>query len=83
MWTSERRLYLTPDGTVSEDPVSGGSLLVPAGGELSNDDAERYGLLGSKGVKPAENKARKGKQNKTASGEQPGGGDPGETSGEE
>lgn len=87
MWTSERRLYLTPDDTVSEEPVSGGSLLVPAGGELPNEEAERYGLLGSKAMKAVENKARKGKQDKTAapepSGEQPEGGDPGETSGEE
>ena len=44
MWTSDRRLYLTPDGAVSDQPVSGGRLLVPAGGELSSEDVARYGL---------------------------------------
>lgn len=44
MYISDKRLYLTPAGKVSEEPISGGSLLVPAGGELSEDDAVRHGL---------------------------------------
>lgn len=60
MWRSDRRLYLTPDGMVSEEPVSGGSLLVPEGGELPDDVAERLGLL-SRSEKRATypNKARR------------------------
>lgn len=69
MWTSDRRLYLTPDGQVSEQPVSGGTLLVPVGGELPNAEAERYGLLGEKAATaPLANKGRKGKQDKAAEG---------------
>ena len=64
MYTSDKRLYLTPDGEVTEEPVSGGSLLVPAGGELSNDDAERYGLTGAKAEKSKANKGRKGLEDK-------------------
>lgn len=69
MYTSPTRLYLTPAGQVSEEPVSGGRLLVPAGGALSNAEAARYGLLGEKQVTPPENKARRGKQGKAESSE--------------
>lgn len=65
MYVSDKRLYLTPSGEVSEEPVSGGSLLCGVGGELSNADAERYGLTG-KAAKPESNKARKGVENKAA-----------------
>lgn len=57
MYISDKRLYLTPGGEVSEEPVSGGSLLVPKGGEMSNADAEKYGL---KAEKQPENKGLKG-----------------------
>ena len=66
MFTSTKRLYLTPSGEISEEPVSGGSLLVGVGGELSNADAERYGLTGPKAAKPEATKARKGLENKAA-----------------
>ena len=66
MFISPKRLYLTPTGEVSEEPVSGGSLLVAAGGELSNADAERYGLTGPQAAKPEATKARKGIENKAA-----------------
>lgn len=52
MWTSDKRLYLTPDGEVSEGPVSGGKLLVPVGGQLSDDEARSYGLLPELESKP-------------------------------
>lgn len=45
MWTSDKRLYLAPDGTVTEEPVSGGSLLVPLGGELPDEEARLHGLI--------------------------------------
>lgn len=64
MYTSPKRLYLTPEGAVSEEPVSGGRLLVPTGGELSPREAEHYGLLPGKQFSPPENKARSGKQGK-------------------
>ena len=61
MWTSDRRIYLAPDGTVSDEPVTGGTLLVPKGGELSLADASKYGLNGApKARKGLENKALKG-----------------------
>lgn len=66
MYVSEKRLYLTPGGEVSEEPVSGGTLLVAKGGEMSNADAERYGLIEGKAEKPAGNKARKGTADKAA-----------------
>lgn len=68
MYISDKRLYLTPGGKVTEDPAeaSGGRLLVGIGGELSHEEAERYGLTGSKAEKPAENKARKGAADKAA-----------------
>lgn len=64
-WTSDRRLYLTPDGEVSEEPVSGGRLLVGRGGQLSNEDAERYGLTGTKAEKRKADKGRKGLEDKS------------------
>lgn len=69
MYISDRRLYLTPDGKVSEDPVSGGRLLVPKGGELSNSDAARYGLLPVPDSKARQGLANKGR--KAAPAEQP------------
>ena len=69
MYISDKRLYLTPGGEVSEEPVSGGSLLIGKGGEMSNADAERYGLLPGKAEKAAENKAQKGTANKAAAAE--------------
>lgn len=69
MWKSQQRLYLDPSGQVSEVPISGGTLLVAAGGELATADAERYGLLSGKQITPPENKARRGKQGKAESSE--------------
>jgi len=69
MYVSDKRLYLSPSGEVSEEPVSGGSLLVGKGGEMSTAEAERYGLLPGKAEKSAENKAQKGTANKAAAAE--------------
>lgn len=60
MWTSDRRLYLTREGKVSETPDSGGKLLVPVGGELSDEEARQYGLIPD----PSAKKERKGAEDK-------------------
>jgi hypothetical protein len=70
MYKSDRRLYLTPDGNVSEEPVTGGTLLVGEGAEIPNEVAERHGLTG-KQVAPPEDKARKEPKTKAADGESP------------
>lgn len=46
MYTSDKRLYVTADGKVVEegDPAAV-SLLVGIGGQLSDEDARRYGLI--------------------------------------
>lgn len=49
MWKSPARFYLAPDGAISEKPVSGGSLLVPAGAELPEAEARRLGLIPAEG----------------------------------
>lgn len=69
MFVSDKRLYLTRDGRVTEDAgeASGGTLLVAVGGELSTEDAQRYGLIDSaKGAKGLANKGRKATENKAA-----------------
>lgn len=54
-YTSKERLYLNSKGEVvkANDPDRQ-SLLVGAGGTLSMEDAERYGLTGGKNVAAAE-----------------------------
>lgn len=64
MFISDKRLYLTPDGEVTEVPVSGGTLLVGAGCELSPAEAEKYGLVEAKAKAAGGDKARKGLENK-------------------
>lgn len=66
MFVSDKRLYLTRDGRVTEDAgeASGGTLLVAVGGELSTEDAQRYGLID--GAKGPANKGRKTTENKAA-----------------
>lgn len=54
-YTSEKQLWLNAEGKVVDEPPDSGSLLVGEGGELSDEDAEKYGL--SKQAKPAEEKA--------------------------
>lgn len=53
-YTSEKRLYLTADGKVVEegDP-NAATLLVGEGGQLSDEDAEHYGLVKGKAVNNA------------------------------
>ncbi len=69
MYTSEKRLYLTAEGKVVEegDP-NAATLLVGIGGQLSDEDAERYGLTGKatdEKAKPAPaNKAKTPTENK-------------------
>lgn len=43
---SSKRLYLTADGEVTEDEEVAATLLVGAGGTLSDELAERYGVKG-------------------------------------
>lgn len=64
MFTSDRRLYLDAAGNLSDEPVSGGKLLVAAGGELSAAEAARYGLGEAKGRKALEDKGRKATEEK-------------------
>jgi hypothetical protein len=45
-YTSDKRLYLDQDGNVSEEPPASGTLLVGEGGELTDEDAAKYGLTG-------------------------------------
>jgi hypothetical protein len=51
-YTADKRLYLTADDKVVEegDP-NAATLLVGVGGQLSDEDAQRYGLV--KAEKPA------------------------------
>jgi hypothetical protein len=52
-WKSDRRLYLTEDGQVVEEgDERAATLLVGEGGELSAEDAKRYGVT-LKAVKDA------------------------------
>lgn len=47
MYTATERLYLTQDGktVVKEGDVRGRILLIGKGGQLSDEEAEKYGLL--------------------------------------
>lgn len=60
MYTSEKRWYLTADGkAVEEGDPTAATLLIGIGGQLSDEDAERYGLTGSKAkAAPPANKAK-------------------------
>jgi hypothetical protein len=52
-YTAEERLYLDADGNVvKEGDPKAATLLVGAGGQLSDEDARRYGLVQRE--KPAE-----------------------------
>jgi hypothetical protein len=68
-YTSDKRLYLTEDGQVVEegDPRAA-ILLVGEGGQLSDEDARRYGLTEKTEAKakaaPPENKARQQRETK-------------------
>jgi len=55
-YTSDKQLWLDAEGKVVSEPPASGSLLVGEGGELSDEDAEKYGL--TKQANPAEEKAR-------------------------
>lgn len=62
MYTAAERLYLDKDGNlVREGDPTKASLLVGVGGQLSDEDAARYGLLDAPAEKaksaPTENKA--------------------------
>lgn len=65
-YTSDERLYLTAKGeVVKEGDPRAASLLVGAGGQLSAEDAEKYGLLaadtGPLDDAPVEKAAKKAK----------------------
>lgn len=53
MYKATERLYLDKDGNVTTDEAKAYSLLVSEGGELSDEDAEKYGLDKRKSAKPA------------------------------
>ncbi|MDR7534656.1 MAG: hypothetical protein QN162_15150 [Armatimonadota bacterium] len=66
-WVSPARLYLTADGrVVPEGDPDAAYLLVPEGGVLSLEDAERYGLLeqDEKLREPPADKRRRAARNK-------------------
>lgn len=44
MWSSPARLYLNPDGSVSETPEPGAVLFVCKGGLVTNEQADAFGL---------------------------------------
>lgn len=62
-WVSPARLYLTADGrVVGEGDPEAAYLLVPEGGVLTDEEAERYGLTGMPEEKlrePPKDKRRK------------------------
>jgi hypothetical protein len=70
MYTSEKRLYLADDGktVVEEGNPRAATLLVGAGGQLSDEDARRYGLTEKTEAKakaaPPENKAHQQRETK-------------------
>lgn len=72
MYTSDRRLYLAADGetVVEEGDPRAATLLVGEGGQLSVEDAARYGLTntrkqsGEKAEAPKSNKVRSAPENK-------------------
>lgn len=60
MWTSDRRIYVDAMRTrvVPEDSPEAAYLLVGAGGQIPEDEARRYGLIGDKAVEgPPETRA--------------------------
>lgn len=63
MWTADRRLYLDKDGKVVEanDPTRV-RLLIAAGGNMTLEDAERYGLIATPATKAKPAPANKAKQ---------------------
>lgn len=59
MYTSDKRIYVDDaDNIVNEDDPKAARLLVAEGGTLSEEEATRYGLTGSKEQQAAANKAR-------------------------
>lgn len=67
-YRSEKRLYLTPDGEVTDDPAEAAELLVAEGGELDAEAVQLHNLDvddRAKAIKgPPANKARKRAANK-------------------
>jgi hypothetical protein len=57
-YTSDKWLWLDADGNVTEQQPSSGSLLVPAGGEIPDEVAARYGLTTPAAGATAEPKAQ-------------------------
>ncbi len=65
-FTSDRRLYLTADKArvVDEGDAEAAFLLVGEGGELPEEEAEKYGLTGAKAKAKAADKAQEPSTNK-------------------
>lgn len=72
VYVSDKRLHVNSDKSkvVPEDHPDAAYLLVAEGGELSDEEAAKYGLDKGKKAesKPAENKAEAAPANKTGSG---------------
>lgn len=63
MWTSDRRIYVDATRTrvVPEDSPEAAYLLVGVGGQIPEDEARRYGLIGEKATEgPPHTKAVRG-----------------------
>jgi hypothetical protein len=65
MWAADRRLYLDKDGNVVEaDDPRRVQLLVPAGGTISLEQAQRLGLTAQADMSVATRKAETKRPNK-------------------
>jgi hypothetical protein len=57
-YTADERLYLDANGNVvKEGDPNAATLLVGVGGQLSDEDARRYGLASKAKTEPAEEKS--------------------------
>jgi hypothetical protein len=57
-YTADKRLYLDADGNVvDEGDPRAATLLVGEGGQLSDEDAKKYGLTSKAKAEPVEEKA--------------------------
>jgi hypothetical protein len=70
-YTSDKRLYLDKDGKVVEDAPESGSLLVGEGGELSDEEAQKYGLSNKSAEQPDAKQVAEPPENKAQTMEKP------------
>jgi hypothetical protein len=67
MWTADRKLWLTEDGSrvVEDGDPDAGTLYATPGYQVSDADAERFGLKAAQPVKPRLSEADQVKQKET------------------